>query len=396
MTRFDPRRLSPPLRLAALCIALVLAAFCGWLAYIQTAEPIVDVRGDGRPTIGAVYFGGPDRPPGALRAELLRRVRQSPPGSAIDWATYYFLDREIAEALIAASDRGVRVTLCVEGDPRLEGASDTVLAMLRRHGLRGGLTVRPRAPFPFEELSGKLHSKIYAFSWPRPAALVGSFNPSGSADAATLREIGDQDLGHNLLVEIVSPGLVGELVGRVHLLAANEGSAGRLWREDNRIVRDRDTQLYFYPRLRTEIVEDELDRLDHGDRLWAAVSHLKEETVGNLIDAAERGAILRLIVHDSERRVPQASIDRLVKAGIEVRRYHDRRALPMHAKFFLIERDGGWTAYFGSLNYNRNSRLLNDELLVKSSDPGLIAALRRRFDQIDRQVDAQPVAHRGD
>ena len=372
---------------------LVLLGTALWLAYLRTPEQTLDVRGGARgPTIGTVYFGGPDQPAGRLRQVLLDRIRQSPRGSTITWATYYLLDRAIAQALIDASDRGVAVTLCIEGDPRLETANDTVLAILRHDGLHGGLTIRPPAPFPFEALSGKLHLKIYAFSFPRPVALVGSFNPSGGPDPvpAVIREIGDQDRGHNLLVEITSPGLVSALVGHVHALSRNGGSIDRFATENNRIVTDRDTQLYFYPRLRTDIAEQEVDLLGRGDHVWAAISHLKNETVGTLIDAAERGARLDLIVHDTERRVPQRAIRRLTDAGVVVRRYRQAERLPMHAKFFVIQRGGRWVSYFGSLNFNRNSRLLNDELLVRSTNPQLASALLGRFAEIDGEVDRQP------
>ncbi|WP_156680399.1 phospholipase D-like domain-containing protein [Sphingomonas profundi] len=386
------RRLVRILAPILLTVAILVG---GWQLYLSTPEPVLDVSAGARgPTIGAVYFGGPDQPVGRLRQVLLDRIRATPPGEAITWATYYFLDPELARALIAASDRGVKVILVVEGDPRLETANNQVLAMLRRHSLHGGLVVRRPPGFPFEEVSGKLHIKIYAFSYPRPSALVGSFNPSGGGggDAATIREIGDQDRGHNLLVEIASRPLIDRLVAHVHLLAENGGSVDRFSIENNRIVRDRDTALYFYPRLRADIVEQAIDRLGPGDHLWAAVSHLKNETVGNLIDAAERGATLDLIVHDTERRVPQRAIDRLTRAGVLVRRFRTADGLPMHAKFFVLEQAGRRTAYFGSLNFNRNSRLLNDELLVASTDAGLSARLLRRFVVMDREVDRQPVA----
>jgi hypothetical protein len=376
----------------AILLVLSLAGGAGWWRIVATPEPIVDVSGgDTGPTIGNVYFGGPDKP-GAMRQLLLDRVRATPRGGWIAWATYYFLDQELAQALIDASDRGVRVTLCVEGDPRLESANGAVLAMLRRHGLNGGLTVRPRAGFPFEELSGKLHIKIYAFSYPKPVALVGSFNPSGGTGddaAAVMAEIGDQDRGHNLLVELTSPGLVGALTHHVALLARNHGTMDRFSAENNRTIRDRDTRLYFYPRLRTEIVESVFDTLDQGDRIWAGISHLKNEAVGSLEDAAERGAKIELLVHGTERRVPQAAIDRLRAAGVLIRRYNRPDKLPMHAKFMVIERDGRWTSYFGSLNFNRNSRLLNDELLVRSSNPQLALALLGRFREIGREVDRE-------
>ena len=190
------------LRLLAAALLLILAGGAAWLSWLNSPEPVVELRSSRPATIGTVHFGGPDRPDGALRSLLFRKVRSAPPGSSIDWATYYFVDLDLAKALTEASDRGVKVTLVVEGDPRLDGANDRVLSLLKRHGLRGGLAIRAPRSFPGEQLSGKLHSKIYAFSAPAPLALVGSFNPSdgGDADSATIEEIGDQDRGHNLLV----------------------------------------------------------------------------------------------------------------------------------------------------------------------------------------------------
>ena len=53
----------------------------------------------------------------------------------------------------------------------------------------------------------RLHEKLYYFSHPVPSALVGTFNPSGNMpeDPAVIRKIGDQDRGHNVLVEILEP-----------------------------------------------------------------------------------------------------------------------------------------------------------------------------------------------
>ncbi|MFW2828945.1 phospholipase D-like domain-containing protein [Sphingomonas sp. ID0503] len=387
-------RLSPKARrlLAAIIVpALLIVGLVAALAW--RADDVEDVTSDlHEPTLGRVYFGGPDRPAGALRNLLLQRVRAMPAGQSIDWATYYFLDPELARALIAASRRGVRVRLIVEGDPRFEAANDAVISMLKKDGLRGGLTIRSAYGFPLNLTSGKLHAKIYAFSWPKPVALVGSFNPSGGAgddDAATIREIGDQDRGHNMLVEVVSPGLVDALVRHVGALAKNGGSVGRFSAENNRIVRAGDTQLYFYPRIHTDIVESALDHLGEGDHLYAAISHLKGDAVGTLEDAVERGATVDLIVHDTERRVPQRAVDRLRNAGVSIRRYRHRDKLPMHDKFFIIENDDRWVTFFGSLNFNRNSRLLNDELLVRSTNPVLARTLLARFRELDREVDGQ-------
>ena len=379
-----PFRRRAVLAAVAAAILLALLGAGAWLVWINSPEPVVELRSSRPATVGTVHFGGPDRPDGALRSLLLQKVRSAPPGSSIDWATYYFLDLDLAQALTDASERGVKVTLVVEGDPRLDGANDKVLALLKRHGLRGGLAIRAPRSFPSDQLSGKLHSKIYAFSAPAPVALVGSFNPSdgGHAEPATIRELGDQDRGHNLLVEVVSPALVTRLAAHVRRLAARGGAASRFATTQNRTYRDRDTQLYFYPRLRPNIVERAVDGLGRGDRLWAAVSHLKHDAVDTLAQAAARGAKLHLVVHDTERRVPEAAVEKLAGAGVSVRRYRHPDGLPMHAKFFLLQRRGERVSYFGSLNFNQNSRLLNEEVLMRSTDPELFRTLLQRFNQI--------------
>jgi phosphatidylserine/phosphatidylglycerophosphate/cardiolipin synthase-like enzyme len=54
----------------------------------------------------------------------------------------------------------------------------------------------------------------------------------------------------------------------------------------------------------------------------------------------------------------------------------------MHAKFVIVDRGGRKSAWFGSLNYNLNSRFLNREILASSTDPVLISDLGRRFSVI--------------
>ena len=150
-----------------------------------------------------VLFGGPDLPPRALRNELQARIEAVPARGKIAWSTYYFRDRALAQALMAASDRGVQVMLRIEGEPRFPEVNREVIAMLEEHGLKGRLKVHRPPQRRFEKRYPYWHSKIYCFSHPEPVALVGSFNPSGDVpeDVEIIANIGDQDRGHNLLVE---------------------------------------------------------------------------------------------------------------------------------------------------------------------------------------------------
>ena len=339
------------------------------------------------PPLGRIEFGGPDLAPRRLRDILQHHVDRSPPGSRIDWATYYFRDRALAEALMRASDRGVRVRLVLESDPRRPGANDAVIAMLTAHGLGGGLYLH--AGGPGAGAPGHLHAKIYAFSAPE-IAWVGSFNPSGDEpeDRAVIDEIGDQDRGHNLLLGIERPRLIAALRRFIDQLACPPRlplfwRPMAYWR-----VRDGDTKLYFYPRQITLIAELEIARLRKGDRVRGAISHLKKGPLSKVLARAARiGVRVSLLVHDTTRRVSPKVVAQLVSAGVDIRRVHHPDGLPMHAKFLLIDKGKASSAWLGSYNFNHASRLANAELLLRTTDPATIAALAVRFEWIDAMAD---------
>lgn len=349
-------------------------------------------RSDSAPSI--LHFGGPDRPARLLRDLLQARVEATPPGGRIDWATYYFRDEALADSLIRAVDRGVRVRLTMEAAPRRKDANRAVIARLREHGLGGGLRLfRPSGP-----LHPHLHAKIYAFSAPVPVALIGSFNPSGNdpEDGDVIAEIGDQDRGHNLLLELADPTLVAALVDHAARLPLSGGLLrSRFGLRHNMPVSGVDAVLYRYPRLRTGQVEREIAALGEGDRVLAAISHLKGRGfVTALGRAAAAGAAISMIVHDTERRVPQRDVARLAAAGIDIRRFRHPDGLPMHAKFVLIARRGGGdAAWLGSANFNPRSRWINQEVLLRTTEPAVLAGLAQRFARI---ADDRPPAPGGD
>lgn len=332
--------------------------------------------------LGRVEFGGPDLPPRHLRNLLQSYVDGSPPGSRIDWATYYFRDRNLAEALMRASDRGVTVRLALEPKPRREGANDQVIAMLRGHGLGGGLHLR--SPVGRDGVKGHLHAKIYAFSHPG-IAWVGSFNPSGDEpeDPEVIAEIGDQDRGHNLLLGIERPKLIAALRNYIDRLIDPPNLP--LWLRLSSYWRTRsgDTRLYFYPRVMTWLVEPRIATLPRSASVRAAISHLKKGPLTRSFrQAAHRGTTIDLLVHDTERRVSAKAFDFLDEAGIRIRRVRDRDDLPMHAKFLLVNRGNETTAWLGSYNFNDKSRLHNAEILLSTTDPAVVAALEHRFEEI--------------
>lgn len=331
-----------------------------------------------------IYLGGPDQPPGALRDLLKARVDAAPPGSEITWATYYFRDQGLAESLVAAERRGVRVRIRVEGSPRRSKANDAVIATLRE-GLGDGLRLH-RSWFG----AAHLHAKVYAFSGPQPEVLIGSFNPSGDAipDRKLLADIGDQDRGQNLLVGFRDPETSRALRRQAERLWAGKG--GRFGRRENRPVKLQAARLYYFPRLRPDVVERRIARLGPGDRVQAAISHMDDGPFAKtLAAAAARGADVELVVHETRRRVPNGVVRELDRAGAHVRRYCDPEGLPMHAKFVVIDDGGARSAWFGSLNYTVTSRYLNREILARSTDGAVVSDLEARFRAIAETADAQ-------
>ena len=306
-----------------------------------------------------VHFGGPDRSLGALRDLLEARVDAVPEGGAIDWMTYYFRDSRLAEALARAHRRGVAVRICVEGRPRHRGANDAVIALLKRE-VGDGLRVEHR-------LFGAshLHSNLYAFSGPVRHALVGSFNPSGNQpeDANLIADIGDQDRGHNLLVELDDPAAVDALVDHARFRTRLDGP-----------------QLFSFPRGFANPLDRRLEVLGRGARLRIAASHFRSRSMTRTLERlAVRGVAIEVLTHHTRRRTPDSVLSALRSKGIRTLRYDHPDALPMHAKFILAERNGERWAAFGSYNLTNTSRWLNQELLAFSTDAEIWSALDRRW-----------------
>ena len=307
-----------------------------------------------------VHFGGPDQPPRALRNLLESRIDAVPAGGSIDWMTYYFRDEALAETLVRAHRRGVQVRVCVEGFPRHRRANDRVIEMLKA-GIGEGLRVE-------KHLLGAshLHTKLYCFSGPQPHALVGSFNPSGNEpeDPAVTADIGDQDRGHNLLVEIDDAKLVQALATRRSFAHCGE-------------------QAFFFPRLGGNPIDTRLAELTPGSKLRVSASHLSDGRTGQLlVRLAERGASVEVLTHHTLRRSPEPLVQFLRSGGVRAYRYEHPEELPMHAKFILAEDDGRRWSAFGSYNLSRTSRWLNQELLMFSEDAQLWEALDDRWCEI--------------
>ncbi len=343
--------------------------------------------------VAEVHFGGPDLAPRRLRDLLEACVRAVPPGGRIDWVTYYFRDRRLAESLLEARRRGVVVRLTLEGRPRTEHACDRVVARLTGPGGLGeGLrTVRM---WPVPTPPGKLryphlHEKLYCFSHPEPLSFVGSYNPSGDdpeEDPAVIDEIRDQDRGHNLLVAFRDPSLVEGLRAHADWLHHTPvpGLLGVIARA-NRRLRSGSTEIHFLPHIGRHPLLGRLDGLGSSARVRIAGSHVKGAGIVRALGGlARRVGSVDLVAEDTERRVPSRVEEQLRAAGIRFRRTADPAGLPMHNKFVLAEESGQRWVAFGSFNWTTRSFWINREILTISSDEDLFAAFDERWKALER------------
>jgi len=337
-----------------------------------------------------VFFGGGKRPPGALGELLRERIEAVPPGGTIDWVTYYFRDRRLAQALLRAQRRGVKVTVTIAAHPRTPAANQAVIALLAgADGLgRGFRALNLRSFFGSRStLNPRLHEKLYCFSHPRPTALIGSFNPSGDTPETApeiIDEIGDHDRGYNLLVELSELSLVAGLVGHArrcqHLISVPGWSRFSNFRQR---LQGRETEIFFWPRLASHPLLKFLQQLGPEAEVRLVASHLRGQgVVRRLVELARSGYKIEIIAGATERRVPARAVRILTAAGVKVVRVGRASGLPMHDKFVLLRRgEERWTA-FGSFNWTTRSWWLNHEIGAISTAESLCDAFAVRWQEL--------------
>jgi phosphatidylserine/phosphatidylglycerophosphate/cardiolipin synthase-like enzyme len=294
--------------------------------------------------------------------------------------TYYFRDEALADTLIRAHRRGVRVLVSVEGSPRVRRANDAVIAKLGDpvSGIGDGLRVVRRGFFRH------LHEKLYCFSHPVPVALAGSFNPSGNRpeDPEIVRKIGDQDRGHNFLAELTGP-VVGPLIEHARRLHDHvPGLLQCLSPKWSRPIVAGRLSAFLFPRL-VNPLDQMLAALQPGSRLRIAASHLRDGSIaGMLAMLATAGVRVELLTEATKRRVRPAIEQQLLASGVKFERYRHPEHLPMHNKFLLAETPQGRWVAFGSFNLTRTSRWLNTELLLTSEDDHVFEAFATRWEKM--------------
>jgi cardiolipin synthase A/B len=117
------------------------------------------------------------------------------------------------------------------------------------------------------------------------------------------------------------------------------------------------------------------------ERLWVTSAYFVPnlELTAAMVAAVARGADVRILTngplsnHKVTWRAGRASYDALLQGGVRIFEY---RPTVLHAK--VITADESW-ATLGSTNLDNRSLILNDELNVSVTAPGIVAGLDRDF-----------------
>ncbi len=96
-----------------------------------------------------------------------------------------------------------------------------------------------------------------------------------------------------------------------------------------------------------------------------------------LLDAHHRGVAFRVITDNDKAFDEGSDVDRISRAGVPLR--VDRTRFHMHHKFAVI--DGQWLLS-GSYNWTRGASRDNEENLIVTSEPRLVASYKSAFERL--------------
>jgi phosphatidylserine/phosphatidylglycerophosphate/cardiolipin synthase-like enzyme len=348
----------------------------------------------------ATAFVLPDAPDAALDA-----VRDAE--DRLYLAGYTLSSPRVADALVDARARGVRVRVLVEGGP-VGGMTARQAATLDRL-TRAGVAVRtvggPNARFSF-------HHAKYAVADDRAVVLTENWKPAGTG--------GRDSRGWG--VDVSSRRTADELAAVfAHDFEGRDAIPWTRYRDGRRFVEERPANETYPTRFSPDRVAVRDVRVlttpgNAGEAVVAAVDGADERVAvvqpridpegrffEALVRAARRGVRVRLLLSNAwyDRRTNRAVVNRtrgLRERGLPIEaRVADPRGRfgKVHAKGAVVD---GETALVGSLNWNDHAATENREVVLGLRGPEPAAYYRRAFEADWRASadDAPPTGESGD
>jgi len=340
------------------------------------------------------YFGGPDKTKNLLRDTLVEYIEAVPTNGHISWLCYYIHDPVIFQALIDASERGVKIDLIIDGRPRSPSINQACIDRFSplKHCLINLIIVKKK---PLWEYLGirwhpHLHSKLYYFSHPTPRVLVGSYNPTCGKehlDEASIQKIGDHSISHNVLVKIDNQDIV--ICLKDYILDMQNywrRKFSRVLSSHNSTHRSQQWSIDFLPRFGAHPINTLLSKNHSNAKIKCAISHLKGPGILTPLKIAiKSGKEIELLLESSRRRVPNKHLTFLDKHQIKYYQPRLKEHCLMHNKFILYQSDQEHCVMFGSFNWSARSRILNHEVIACCYDKEVISAFELRWNQMITQ-----------
>lgn len=292
--------------------------------------------------------------------------------TAVDLAIYDFDLENVADALVRARQRGVRVRLVTDSDTATSTNAEiqVPLGRLRDAGI----------PIVEDDRRPIMHHKF--------AVVDGQIVLTGSWNFTT----GDTYRLNNNLVAIRSPDLAANFTAEFEKMFAR-----RLFGPNKPpgvphptvTVDGARIETYFAPQDKVSAkILDRLRRAQSSVR-FLTFSFTQDKIGAALIDLHQAGVTVEGIFETTGSETRFSEYGKLKQAGLNV--WQDGNPYVMHHKVFIIDDE---TVIFGSYNFSANADEDNDENLLIVDSPDLARAYTEEFQRILRQAQNPPARRR--
>jgi phosphatidylserine/phosphatidylglycerophosphate/cardiolipin synthase-like enzyme len=309
-----------------------------------------------------VEYYDPDDFTGVVPEELLRRIASAQ--RSIDIAAFELDLTPVAEALIAAHNRGVTVRWVTDDEHGLDADSESghgQFQMMRDAGIQ----VRD------DDREGLMHDKYIIFD--EESLWTGSTN---------ITQNGMFRNDNNVII-IESPA-----VAEMYQRDFNERWRGKSGAESRSTVRRQTTMIDDTPVLVLFAPEDEamesLLPLVHRAKesiYFMAFAFTYDDLGQELLNKARRGVDVRGVFESRNASSEHSEIHTLYCAGLDVR--EDGNPATMHHKVFVID---GTIVATGSFNFSNSANSKNDENMVLLNNADIAADYQREFERVWAQA----------
>ena len=340
-----------------------------------------------------IYFGGPDLERHLLRDVLVDSIRNTPKGGHINWMCYYLNEPKIIQTLLDAANRGVKIVVFIDANPRVPEINLPGITQLREHSSIKVIAARKKPVWEYFGLNWHphFHTKLYYFSHPNPHTLIGSYNPTAGFEQLShnlLDQIGDHSISHNALIDIAERDIVTDLnnyAGNIQKYWYRKFA--RVLPSHNKCHSNGEWEINFLPRIKSHPIKTLLNKKDENAILRCAISHLKGPGIlGALTNALKLGKRIEILLEPSERRVSKSYLSFLEHNQIPCYRPELPKNCLMHNKFILYKTDKEQRIIFGSFNWSARSRYLNHEIIASTVNNNIFSAFQERWQQMRSTV----------